>query len=162
MHLLEAPALDLADILVAKDLVGLTVEALGPLWMRLAQRHVTHRLHRFNQGGAVLRAAITRRLHARLDHMQGFPTAEHMAIGRNIRRITDRRAPRIDAHRGEGKRLVLAFIGLGMAAHAFPKMTAFKELKAGAVHRHRLKAVDEPEQLRPLPAKELTQLLDEG
>ena len=66
---------------MSKHLMGFTIEHFGPLRMRLAQGHVGHSLHGFDQLGTIRGSLIARGLHPCFYDMQGFPTAEHMRIG---------------------------------------------------------------------------------
>src|SRR6056297_2618813 len=128
MHAGQSAVLNLADILMAKHLMGLAVEPLGSLGVFARVGHIGYRLDRLDQRGAILWPAIARRLHARLDHVQRLPAAEHVAVGRHIRRIVHRCAARIDAHGLPIEGLMRAFVRLLVAAHAFPEMAAFEEV----------------------------------
>ena len=86
-----------------------------------------------------------------------------MGVGRYLIRVTDRGAGIIDADGGTVEGFRLAGIGLLVAVVAFPEMRAFQEFQPRRGDVHRLKAVDEAEDLRPVAgAVKLAQLLHEG
>ena len=86
-----------------------------------------------------------------------------MGVGRYLIRVTDRGAGIIDADGGTVEGFRLAGIGLLVAVVAFPEMRAFQEFQPRRGDVHRLKAVDETEDLRPVAgAVKLAQLLHEG
>ena len=148
---------------MAKDLMGLAVEHLGPLRVVVARLEGGHRLDRLDEFLAVCRALIACRLHPLLDDEERFPAAEHMGIGGDILGIADRGAVVIHPHGGAIEGFRIRGIGLFHAVVAFPEMRAFQEFEAGRGGIDGLQAVDEAKDLRPRARSvEIAQFLDEG
>ena len=145
----QTPTFYLRDILMSKHLMGFTIEHFGPLRMRLAQGHVGHSLDGFDQLGTIRGSLIARGLHPRFYDMQGFPTAEHMRIGRDILAITDRCSILVNTDRSTVKLVVLRLVCLCIARVALPEIRAFEKLQPRSFKIDRFQRVNKAKNLWP-------------